>query len=306
MFKKILFPTDFSAYADKAIEYLVGMKALGVEEVVQTFIMETGEEYPITMARKKRTLAMLKDREPLFKEQGLNIKSRVELGTPYREILKMADAEEVSMIVMGSHGKGLFDEVIIGSVSDRVAREAKVPVLLVKFKILQDMNGTRLEKRSAELFKKILYPTDSSPCSMSVMQYVREFKKVGCEEVIIANVIDSSSTRLKDVPNAVREMEKKLSVEKHIFEEQGIAARIAVPVGRPVDELLRVAKNERVSLIVMGSTGKGYFRQMLLGSVSENMVRHAKCPVLVVHSEVCMIQQEHELPPEREEEPATP
>ncbi|MFA5866773.1 MAG: universal stress protein [Actinomycetota bacterium] len=301
MFKKILFPTDFSAYADKAVEYLVGMKALGVEEVIQTYILEAGEEYPITLARKKRTLAMLKDREHLFKDHGLDIKSRVELGTPYREILKMADTENVSMIVIGCHGKGLFDEVIIGSVSDRVTREAKVPVLLVKFKILQDSNGTRLEQRSAGMFKKILYPTDSSPCSMSVMQYVRELKKVGCDEVIIANVVDPSTMRVKNVPNAVREMEKKLSFEKNVFLEQGISAKVAVPVGRPVDELLRLAKEERVSLIVIGSTGKGYFKQMLLGSVSENMVRHAKCPVMVVHSEVCMIQQEHELPPEEEE-----
>ena len=294
MFKKILFPTDFSQYADKALDYVIGLKAIGVEKVIQVYVLETGEEYPVTMARKKRTTATLKEREELFRTQGLEVESYVKLGTPYKEILKMADNEDVSMIVIGCHGKGLFDEVIIGSVSDRITREAKVPVLLVKFKILKEVTGPRLEKMTAEQFKKILYPTDNSPCSMSVTQYVREVKKVGCEEVIIASVIDSTNTKLKDIPNAVSEMEKKLSVEKHIFEEQGIKAHVAVPVGRPVDELLRVAKEERVSLIAMGSTGKGYFKQMLMGSVSENMVRHAKCPVLVVHSEVCMIQQEQE------------
>jgi nucleotide-binding universal stress UspA family protein len=290
VFKRILFPTDFSQYADKALEYVIGLKAIGVEKVIQVYVVETGEEYPVSMARKRRSKATLKEREELFRQQGLEVESHVLLGTPYKEILKIADKEDVSMIVIGCHGKGLFDEVIIGSVSDRVTREAKVPVLLVKFKILQEATGTRLEKMTAEQFKKILYPTDNSPCSMSVTQYVREFKKVGCEEVIVASVVDSSSTRLKDVPSAVRETEKKLSVEKHIFEEQGIKARIAVPVGRPVDELLRVAKGERVSLIVMGSTGKGYFKQMLMGSVSENMVRNARCPVLIVHSDVCMMQ----------------
>lgn len=292
MFAKVLFPTDLSPYAEKTTEYVMGLKAIGVEKVIMVNILETGEEYPVTMARKKRTIEQLKERETLFREQGLEVESRVEMGTPYREILKIADEEEVSLIVIGCHGKGLIDEVVIGSVSDRVTREAKVPVLLVKFKVLQDHMGPHLERRSAELFKKILYPTDSSSCSLSVMQFVREFKKVGNEEVIIANVVDSTHTKLSDIPNAVREMERKLSVEKHIFEELGVTARVAVPVGRPVEELLRIGKAERVSLIVMGSTGKGYFKQMLLGSVSENMVRHAKCPVLIVHSEVCMIQNE--------------
>jgi nucleotide-binding universal stress UspA family protein len=289
VFQRILFPTDFSEYADKTIDYVMGLKAIGVEKVIQAYVLEAGEEYPVTVARRKRSLAILKKREELFRDQGLEVDSRVGLGTPYKEILRIADEEDVSLIVIGCHGKGLLDEVVIGSVSDRVTREAGVPVLLVKFKVLQEATGPRLEKMSAEQFKKILYPTDNSPCSMSVTQYVREFKKVGCEEVIIANVVDSANTKLKDIPNAVREAEKKLSVEKNIFEEQGIKATVAVPVGRPVDEILRVAKGERVSLIVMGSTGKGYFKQMLLGSVSENVVRHSKCPVLIVHSDVCMM-----------------
>jgi nucleotide-binding universal stress UspA family protein len=294
VFEKVLFPTDLSPYAEKTCEYVVGLKAIGVEKVIQAYILESDEEYPITMARKKRTMATLKEREAFFREHGLEVESRIEMGTPYREILKLADAEEVDLIVIGCHGKGLLDELVIGSVSDRVTREAKVPVLLVKYKVLQHDMGQQLERRSAELFRKILYPTDSSSCSLSVMQFVREFKKVGCDEVIIANVIDSTHTKLKDIPNAVREMERKLSVEQHIFQELGVKASVAVPVGRPVEELLRIGKEERVSLIVMGSTGKGYFKQMLLGSVSENMVRHAKCPVLIVHSEVCMIQHEHD------------
>lgn len=291
MFKRILFPTDFSEYAEKTLEYVLGLEAIGVEKVIQAYILEPGEEYPVTMARKKRTIALLKSREDLFKEHGLDVESRVELGTPYREILKLADAEDVSLIVIGCHGKGLLDEVVIGSVSDRVAREAKVPVLLVKYKVLQDETGQKLERRSAELFKKVMYPTDNSPCSLSAMMIVRELKKVGCEEVILTNVVDSSSTRVANVPAAVREMAKKLEPMQRELEERGLKVRLAVPVGRPVDELLRVAKDERVSLIVIGSTGKGYFKQMLMGSVSENMVRHAKCPVLIVRSEVCMIQQ---------------
>ena len=290
MFKTILFPTDFSEYSLKTLEYVWGLKAAGVERVILVNILEAIDEYPIALARKRRTLEALKEQEGILSGHGLKTESRVELGTPYREILKIAEEEEVSMIVIGCHGKGLLDEVVIGSVSDRVTREATVPVMLVKYKVLHEEGGDRLEKMSAESFKKILYPTDGSPCAQMAKKFIQGFAQVGCNEVIVASVVDPKTVPQKDIPKAVKELEAKLSVAAEEFRERGLQSKVAVSVGTPLEELLRIAKEERVSLIVMGSTGKGYFKQMVLGSVSESMIREAKCPVLIIHNEVCEIQ----------------
>lgn len=289
MFKTILFPTDFSEYSLKTLEYVWGLKTAGVERVILVNILEAVDEYPIALARKRRTLEALKEQEAILSGHGLKAESRVELGTPYREILRIAEEEEVSMIVIGCHGKGLLDEVVIGSVSDRVTRESTVPVLLVKYKVLHEEGGDRLEKMSAESFKKILYPTDGSPCAQMAKNFIRGFAQAGCEEVIIVSVVDSKATAEKNIPMAVKELEAKLAVAAGELRERGLKAKVIVPVGTPLEELLRIAKEERVSLIVMGSTGKGYFKQMVLGSVSESMIREAKCPVLIIHSEVCEI-----------------
>ncbi|MFH1736741.1 MAG: universal stress protein [Actinomycetota bacterium] len=289
MFKTILFPTDFSEYSLKTLEYVWGLKAAGVERVILVNILEAVDEYPIALARKRRTLEALKEQEEILSNHGLQTESRVELGKPYREILRIAEEEEVSMIVIGCHGKGLLDEVVIGSVSDRVTREATVPVMLVKYKVLHKEGGDRLEKTSGESFKKILYTTDGSPCAQMAKKFIRGFAQAGCKEVIIASVVDPNTVPQKDIPKAVKELETKLSVAAGELRERGLMSKVMVPVGTPLEELLRIAKEERVSLIVMGSTGKGYFKQMVLGSVSESMIREAKCPVLIIHNEVCEI-----------------
>lgn len=292
MFNKVLFPTDFSAYAEKTLEYVAGLKDIGAEQLVLVHTIQEAEEYPVTMARRDRMLLRLKDTEKWVKAQGLDVVSRVEIGTAYREILRVAEEEEVDLIAIGSHGKGLLDEVVIGSVSDRVAREASVPVLVVKHKVLQDEEGVRLEKRSADAFQKILYPTDGSPCAQSALDYIKGLSLPFCGQVIMAHVIDPKSVAADRLEKAKAETKARLDTSARAMEGTCIRVKTEVRVGVPLEQLLALAKEERVSLIVMGSTGKGFFQEMLIGSLSENMIRKAKCPVLIVHNTICSIPVE--------------
>jgi nucleotide-binding universal stress UspA family protein len=64
----------------------------------------------------------------------VNIKARVriEKGIPFTEILRVEDDEDVSLIIIGSHGKSNVAEILLGSVSEKVIRKAKRPVLVLK------------------------------------------------------------------------------------------------------------------------------------------------------------------------------
>jgi nucleotide-binding universal stress UspA family protein len=70
-------------------------------------------------------------------------------------------------------------------------------------------------------------------------------------------------------------------IEKIAGEEQ-VPLEIAVVYGNPAEELIRFAENEGMDVIVIGSTGKGFLKRKLLGSVSHKVVRDAKCSVYVV------------------------
>ena len=69
---------------------------------------------------------------------------------------------------------------------------------------------------------------------------------------------------------------------KHIEEAGGTVAEAHLRLGRPDDQIVRVCEELDAGLIVMGSRGRGGVRRALMGSVSDSVVRHAHCPVLIV------------------------
>ncbi len=286
MFRKILFPTDFSECSDKAFDYIMGLKDVGVHKVVIVHVLKAEEEFPVTLTIKDKAKIRFKDMEEALKRHGMDIESTVELGNPASEILKAAAFYNVSMIVMGCHGKGLLEEVMLGSVSDQVVKESKVPVLVVRCKVLEGIKEENVEEYSAESFKRILFPVDFSFCSTRALDFVRRLKDAGSREVMLAHVVDNRYLFPYRAKQAKVEAEKRLEVYRKELEERGMKAKVKVPVGVPLDELIRLADKEDSSLIVMGSHGKSFVREVFLGSVSENMIRQAKIPVLVVHDDV--------------------
>ncbi len=287
MFRKILFPTDFSECSEKAFEYIMGLRDVGVHKVFIINVLKAEEEFPVTLTIKDKIKVRFKEMEAELKRHGMDVESSVELGNPAREILRAADFHNVSLIAMGCHGKRLIEEVMLGSVSDQVIKEAKVPVLAVRCTVLEGIREEAVEKYSSESFEKILFPVDFSFCSTRALEFVRKLKDAGCREVTIAHVVDNRYLFPYRSKQAKTEAEKRLEVYRKELEERGMKATVKVPVGSPIDELVKLAEAEDSSLIVMGSHGKSFVKEVFLGSVSENMIRQAKIPVLVVHDDVC-------------------
>jgi nucleotide-binding universal stress UspA family protein len=143
MFRKILYPTDFSDRSKKVLPYLKQLKDAGTEEVVILHVVDTrslhipevyammdlsllGERQAQAAARKAAHMA------GKLNDIGIKTTIRIENGIPFKEILKVAAEENVSLIVIGSHGTSNIEEMLLGSVSEKVIRKAKNPVLVVK------------------------------------------------------------------------------------------------------------------------------------------------------------------------------
>jgi len=124
-------------------------------------------------------------------------------------------------------------------------------------------------------------------------------KEAGTREVVILHIIDEreimrfplqiawARERLKEVEGELQEqMEKAVKEELQVIEselkEKGFAVKVRIEKGSPFREILRVENEEDVSAIVIGSHGSSNIKEMLLGSVSEHIIRHCKKPVLVV------------------------
>lgn len=152
MFRKILYPTDFSKSAQAAFEYVKKLKEAGTEEVVlihvyderyidihweiESFIHETEPvekvKHDVVKAMLKKNYNKLKELEKQLNDLGLKTEMIVDEGIPFEMIIKTAEEFNVSVIVMGSHGKSGFVEKMLGSTTGRVLQRSKIPMLIVK------------------------------------------------------------------------------------------------------------------------------------------------------------------------------
>jgi nucleotide-binding universal stress UspA family protein len=144
MFDKILYPTDFSEVAGKAYAYVKQLQAAGTKEVVLLHVIdhrsfEVLAAHDSAMRAKDIEQKMeddaLKEMNTTAEELqklGLSVSVRLVKGIPFCTILDVAEEEDVDAIVVGSHGKSNVAEMLLGSVSEKVVRKSKRPVLVVK------------------------------------------------------------------------------------------------------------------------------------------------------------------------------
>lgn len=141
MSKTVLFPVDFSDVSFKVLDAFQDLKAMGVDKVVLLHVVDERsyqymEAYSSLKEIQEQNLehahAELDKMAQQLREFGVNVASRVAVGMPVREILAAEKEDEVSMIVMGSHGRSNLSEMFLGSVAEKVIRKCTKPVFVVK------------------------------------------------------------------------------------------------------------------------------------------------------------------------------
>jgi nucleotide-binding universal stress UspA family protein len=144
VFEKILLPTDFSDVAEKALDFVKQLKDAGTQEVVILHVIKKNSLEVIAQYSSIRDFSEVEKEvegdakkrlsriEEELKECGFNVSVRIETGFPFSEILRVETEENVSAIVIGSHGLSNIKEILLGSVSESVIRKSKKPVIVVK------------------------------------------------------------------------------------------------------------------------------------------------------------------------------
>jgi nucleotide-binding universal stress UspA family protein len=133
------------------------------------------------------------------------------------------------------------------------------------------------------MIKRILAPTDFSELSAGGVRYACQLAKDVGAELIVMNVVllDETNTIDKD---EVQRHEQRLN--EFIAKKGDVGGhpiiRKLVDAGQPYGAILDCAENERIDLIVMSSHGRSGLSRMLIGSVTDKVLRGASCPVLVV------------------------
>ena len=141
--EKVMVPTDFSDSARLALTYGTSFAREYEAELLLLHVVESvaapyaSDLFPVPMAEVFQELSQFArgELEKLADEargRGARVRTLVVQGKPSQEIVRVAHEETIDMIVLGAHGKGVLDQALFGSTTERVVRKAPCPVLTVR------------------------------------------------------------------------------------------------------------------------------------------------------------------------------
>ncbi len=141
-----------------------------------------------------------------------------------------------------------------------------------------------------ENIKKILIPTDGSEYSIRAAEYGLSIAKMLGAEVIVLYVLDTivldQIVKVTERETADRELkqdgQRYINYILNLAEKQSIKAASLLLKGRPFEQVLQITKGLEIDLIVMGTYGRRGAERILIGSVAEQVIEYATCPVLVI------------------------
>jgi len=205
-------------------------------------------------------------------------------GNATKEIVLLAEQLPADVLVLGTHGRSGFERLFLGSVTEKVLRTTRVPVMTVPPPVTQS---------GLSLYKTILCPLDFSDASMRALDYALLLAQEASARLILLHVIETLFGEA-----GITEM-SHLSVaefDRHLEDDAVAQLESAVPDvtrawckpeervtrGRAYREILKVASDEGVELIVMGVQGKGALTRLVFGSTTHHVIREAGCPVLTI------------------------
>ncbi len=138
------------------------------------------------------------------------------------------------------------------------------------------------------MFQKILVAVDDSPAAKKAVNYAEQLAKLTHAQILVVHAYPKIPDYLGE-PNLSQTIARHLEKAEELVEpmikqlqDAGIDVIPEILEGPPADAILRVADAREVDLIVMGARGLGSVASMLLGSVSQKVLAHAKCPVMIV------------------------
>ncbi|MEK6744909.1 MAG: universal stress protein [Nitrospirota bacterium] len=282
-YKKVLVAVDGSESSRNA---LLQAFRLAVEEkcwitvtsVVPPFTGDlelTGVRGDVLASLAKPYEDALRDAEKLAREERVLIKTVREEGETYERIVDLADAANCDVIVMGRRGLKKIDRTLVGSVTARVIGHTQRDVLVVP-------GGTTLG------WKKVLVATDGSKYSGIAINKAVDFAKAYGGSLVVLSVVDVPMEFYAEAPKAVEDMIHKAreytAAVKKQAEAAGVKAESYVGEAEAWEAIVKLAQDQNVNMIVVGSHGRTGLRRLLMGSVTEKVIGHAPCPVLVVKS----------------------
>ena len=221
-----------------------------------------------------------------LRQTGHTVETVVMAGDPAANILEAAEGLSASMIVMTTHGRGAFGRLLHGSVADTVARDAMVPVMVVR---------SNVPAKGPVGITRLVVPVDGSPLAEESLPVASSISRrlgtpiylirvvnpidllppaIGMAEAVPAEVYAETQAEIeKDAHDYLDREAKKLR-------DQGLTVTTRVLTGTPATSIIEATQLGDV--VVIASRERTGVLRWLMGSVAEQLVREDQSPVILV------------------------
>lgn len=303
---KVLLATDGSAEAERASRAAVELVDKTESELHLIHVWSAPlyyhperhgypEQYEKQREEARRRLEEQVER--IRRSGGSVAEAHLGTGPPDEEIVLAAEDIGAGLIVMGSRGLGGLRRSLLGSVSESVVRHAHSPVLVVRGDPGKEIDVGRREVEDTSVFPtKVLAATDGSSGSASAVLEAVDLAKRTDSELHIAHVLPIStlysSADVVLAGGVPLYDESRKQAERVLAQDVERATEAGAPMveahlleGKPDAEIVALAEDIGVGLILVGSRGLGALMRALVGSTSTSIVRHAHCPVMVIRDQ---------------------
>lgn len=274
--KKFFCPTDFSEQADHAAEagsYLAKkfdaeLDLLHVVESDKEMEYNVGEAFSNGQVDDVFFLELLKAAEEKMGKlvntpalSGIKVASRIKIGKPAKIIRDDIKSRQFDLVVMGTKGTSGFQEMLIGSNTEKVVRYSPVPVLAVK------------EHVKETNFNDIVYASSFQNEEERFVNQILKIQKAFNSTIHLVRInTPNNFQRDWTTMKVMKKFVEKLNIENYTFnifndtiEEDGI---------------IYFAEEIEAGMIAMATHGRTGFAHLLSGSIAEDVVNHSKRPVL--------------------------
>lgn len=264
--KKILVPTDFSEQANIALKAAAGIARKSSAEIILLHIIDLpqetmdmikpGYDLPEIMFFKEHAEVKLTQTSLSEELSGLNVSQILKLGRTFDEVTEVAKANNIDLIVMGSHGASGFKELFIGSNTEKVIRTSDIPVLTIK--------GDETEVS----FNKVVFANDFTEETARGFQKIVDFLKLNGSTPHFLMVNTPNNFK----PTHVAEELAHAFLKQYNLDDYEFSIYNDLDIEKGI---LNFAERVDADLIAMGTHGRKGFARLLNGSISEDLMNHS-------------------------------
>ena len=269
--KRILVPTDFSKNAEYALKVAAQIARKNNSEIILLHMLELphqgndavngGSAIPQIMLYKEKAIEKLEDLMDIDFLDGINVSEIIQFEKAFAGILSISKKNDVDLIVMGSHGVSGFEEMFIGSNTEKVVRTSEIPVLVIKNEV-----------PTFEV-KNMVFASDFSPEISKPFEKLLEFATLFGAHLNLVMINTPNSFK----STAVAEKIMSEFVEKYNLSNYSLNIYNDVNVEKGI---LNFATKVNADLIGMCTHGRTGFSHFFNGSISEDLVNHTVRPVI--------------------------